>query len=620
MTFELNPLALSSAPILRLIDRATEHEIASIKGLAQAVGRDDSNVGKSLKALEAAGLVNPDPLMNGLTPDGQAQLAALDRAADQFAVGAITALHGDLEPHPLNPRKDFDSDAAIAALDELRESILLRQLMQPIVVRPRPFDPTGGRQLWWIVDGERRWRAIGQAVWDGDWPEDQPIPIVPRAVDDREHLLLSLTANLQRADMSAIEEAVSFNAAVHDFGITTEALANELGKSQRYVQQRIALLKLSDEDQDRMRLPSDHPDRLTFKAARSLTQTAREPAADDRLPPSQEFSAMAAEYLPQRGEPGSPPDQDASEQTVAQSGVQADPPSFGSTLTDRQALMLVEVADKADREPDADLGSEHYTGVQSTATQGNSQDLVTKGLIGFRQRGMTVLIRPRLFSTGLKEWLEEIGFYGPHRTDVLFEMRARVHGTDLAAQLAQTNTFATAWLNSAGSPPSLPDGSQPSASGSGAALAREQLEAEVEQPELIEASEEEKAQRRAAEDERNADARARNAADQFARIIGDWTAFARCRGARDYLNPSLDAGPSLSPEDMAVALIKAVVMGRVGESATLLAALSIRAGAMGAPRTLEQMPESLIVQVIGEARNPAPPADEDAPAEEGDAA
>ncbi|WP_374600495.1 ParB/RepB/Spo0J family partition protein [Brevundimonas sp.] len=569
-----------------------------------------------------------------------------------------------LVPHPLNPRKDFESDAAEDALNELRESILLRGLMQPIVVRPGPEAGT-----WWIVDGERRFRAIQQANWDGDWDDDKPVPIVIREVDDREHLLLSLTANLQRADMTAIEEAVAFHASVHDFGMGTEDLANELGKSQRYVQQRIALLKLSAEDQERMRLPRDHPDHLSFKAARALSQTPREP---ERLDPRNphlalfiaeiattadelhgvwdgalkvetnlvwpvgwedwfdyrsfsgdlKLNAKACAWLAELGwgededklyqnlasaagevrrddgacitdvlreaygsgekaandEPGSPPPSDP-----------APAPSFGSSLTDHEALLLVEIADKSERDPDPDLGSEGYTRVQAVPVSGAAASLVARNIIGFRQRGAVAFVTPRLHGSGAKAWLEQIGFY-THRDDVLFEMRTRVIGP---RAIDMPQQYATPWLN-----PPDPFAPQSAATPQPA----HSDDPEPTQPELIEATEEEKAARAAAENERHADARARAAVEQYARQIGDWMAFARFRGARDYFNPCFDAGPALSPEDMCVALIKAVVKGDTAEAGALLSTLSFRIGTQNSAKTLAQMPTDLIAQVVAEAR------------------
>lgn len=626
MAFDLNPLALANAPLLRLIAQATTHEIATTDGLATAAGRDPSNVRKSLKALQAAGLIHEDPLTNGLTDDGTAQLAALDRAADPTAGGGLTARHDELEPHPLQPRKDYDSDDAQAGLDELRESALTRTddgehrgLLHPIIVRPQP---TPGK--WWIVDGERRWRAIGQAIWDGDWPEDRRLPITVRQVSDREHLMLALTANVQRADMKSIEEGAAFAAAVHDFGATTEQLAAELGKSQRYVQQRIALLKLSDTDQDRMRLPRDHPDHLSFKAARALTQTPRGAQAQPQANPwahsgyadallsrlcatygdtavasvpdmSEQITAAhwagtsvedaLAEIAERNGltfrdadDPGSPPPADA----------EPDPVPFGDRLTDRQALMFVEIVAKADRDPAADpaLASESYTQVQNVPVHGVAAELVAMNAIGFRQRGSTVFVRPRLHSTGAKAWLQDIGF-DHRRDDVLHEMRVRAEGLDKANAARADGVYLTPWLNPAGCP--LTDGGEGMMSGPKEAFADYAAErraggdqAEPEQPELIEATAEERAARIAAENERHADARARAAADAYARQIGDWMALARARDAADYLNPPPAAGPAITHDGMALALIRAVSTGRTGEAGAILATLTLRLGPNGA--------------------------------------
>lgn len=574
MAFDLNPLAVTAAPLLRAIEAGG---FTSDADLARKAGRLPNHIARDLRAVATAGFVTLDP--PALTDEARAQLAALDRAANPNGGGEMTATLDQLEPHPLNPRKDFESGEAEDGLNELRESILLRGLMQPVVVRPQP-EP--GK--WWIVDGERRFRAIKQANWDGDWDDDKPVPIVVREVDDREHLLLSLTANLQRANMSAIEEADAFHAAVHDFGISTEALADELGKSRRYVQQRMALLKLSEEDQDRMRLSRDDPDRLTFKAARSLTQTPREPGAADRPLPHEEFSQMVAaqpHLTPSAASaPGSP-----------SPSVPAPAPTFDSRINDREALLLVEIADKADRDPDEDLGSEHYTRVQNTAAQGMAQGLVEKGMVGFRQRGMTVLICPRLISSGLKDWLDGLGFYGEHRADVLFEMRARVHGAEIAGKLAQDGIYATGWLNPAGDPPAHSDGSVPSASGLGAAHAREVLEREQDhQPDLIEPSEEEQAERIARAAARAQQALDEEAVDRFAAMLKDKLGEARNKGRGGWNIPA-DREGGCSVEFLADELLVHVAKGDPLDIAAFAMFVAIRAGVMGGGHAVREAVE-----------------------------
>lgn len=591
MAFDLNPVAVSAAPLLRAIETGgwvTKTE------LAEMAGRQRSNIARDLTIIENAGLIvqvaDADaarPIL--LTEAGLAQLAAITRAEDpDAATGALTALLTDLEPHPLNPRKDFESDDAEDALNELRESILLRSLMQPIVVRPRP---EAGK--WWIVDGERRFRAIKQANWDGDWADDKPVPIVVRDVDDREHLLLSLTANLQRADMSAIEEGHAFHAAVHDFGLGTEDLANELGKSQRYVQQRIALLKLSAEDQDRMRLPRDHPDRISFKQARALTQTPRPADPADRPPPSQELSQALATHGAASlggGEPGSSPPPAAD-------------PDFDSTLSHKEALLLVEVADKSDRDPAPEFAPEPYARVQAVPVKGEAQSLVEKNVLGFRQRGMHVFVRARVHTSGAYDWLVGLGFYGDHRADVLFEMRARVLGHDRARELAESGEYATPWLNPTGDP--MQDGGEGRMPGPMDAMAdyaaerrQAQTEAEPQQRELIEETADEKAARVARAEEARLDVSARDATDFLAARAADWMRERRAAGESDWLME----GPAAKPEAMACQLVQAVSVGSWAEAAALLATMVTRAGKLGTRDTLAQMPAEMIAQMVADAR------------------
>lgn len=572
MAFDLNPLALQNAAVLRALDEPS-HGLGSVAALADKIGRDKDNLRKTLGVLAREGLLDDAKPVPGVTDDGRAQLAALGRAINPDAGGeALTALHADLEPHPLNPRKDFESDAAIERLNETRESILTRTstgkhrgLIHPILVRPQP---TPGK--WWIIDGERRWRAVGQAIWDGDWDDDTPLPILIREVDDREHLMLSLTANIQRADMSAIEEGVAFAAAVHDFGLTTQDVADQTGKSQRYVQQRIALLKLSGEDQDRMRLPRDDPRRLSFKEARALTQT---PRADSGAPSLEEALERDAEidretFAPQRSsdEPGSPPAPESQSAATA----------FGKSLSDRAALVFVEIADKSERHPidDPALASEGYTVCQSIPVEGTLSDLVSKNAIGFRQSRAETLVRPRLFSTGAKAWLEEIGFYA-HRADVLFEFRARVAGADEAAALAEVGNYLSHFLNPADVTPVQVAPKSPTPNPS------PQQADEPHQPELIEPTEDEKRQRAETEAARAAKAFDDAAVDRFAAALKEKLDAGRAKGRSGWNDPA-----ACSVEDLADALVAHLPKGDPIDVALFCLFLTYRAGAMGAPQQL----------------------------------
>lgn len=567
MAFDLNPVAVTAAPLLRALQAGGW---TSKKELAERAGRHPNHIQRDLKMLADNGLVaDADPFP--LTEQGAAQLAALDRAADPTGGGAPSALHGDLEPHPLNPRKDFETAEAEEALEELRVSIVKSGLLQPIVVRPRP-EP--GK--WWIVAGERRWRAIGQAISDGDWDEDRPIPITIRDVDDRDHLLLALNENLQRSNMKSIEEGVAFAAAVQDFGLSTEELANRTGKSQRYVQQRIALLKLPEADQDRMRLPKDHPDFLSFKAARALTQTPRAPEPAPTL--GQQVAELGAAVMA-TGEPGSPPAEDEAAR-------------FGRSLNDREALAFVEIIDKAERHPAADpaLAAEGYTEV-ADARDPVRDALVQKGLIAIRYRGSeTPHARAYLMTSGARAWLEEIGFYDPvEREDLLREFRARIVGIENAISYGQAGVYATKWLNPP--PGASQDGRplpeikptlepRPAEAQSGAL--------DLDQPALIEESAEEREARQAAERERAAVAADREVAERLSDEVVRALAEARA-GAKPFGDIFAGDGSHEGLDALLRAAFGALSLGEPELACAALGLLIKRGGSMGARYTMQRL-------------------------------
>src|SRR2546426_8386445 len=100
----------------------------------------------------------------------------------------------EIRPNPYQPRQDVDQ---AAALEELKSSIQQAGLLQPVVVRPRPRADGDGYEL---IAGERRLRACQALGW-------QRIPAVKRDVDDRTALTLALIENLQRDDLSPVDEA-----------------------------------------------------------------------------------------------------------------------------------------------------------------------------------------------------------------------------------------------------------------------------------------------------------------------------------------------------------------------------------------------------------------------------
>lgn len=137
---------------------------------------------------------------------------------------------GAIRPLPGQPRRHFD-DNAIA---ELADSIGLRGLLQPIIVRRAPDGD--GYQL---VAGERRWRAAQRAGL-------HQIPALVRELGDAATYEIALVENIQRQDLNAIEEAGAYRRLIDDFGHNQEALAKLVGKSRSHVANLMRLLDLPD--------------------------------------------------------------------------------------------------------------------------------------------------------------------------------------------------------------------------------------------------------------------------------------------------------------------------------------------------------------------------------------
>lgn len=145
--------------------------------------------------------------------------------------------HAGLTPGP-NYRTSFD-DSTIA---ELADSIATHGLLQNLVVTS-PIDPAG---RWIIISGERRWRAIGLLIDQQRWPAERNIPCQLRedlSGDAAGIRIAALIENLQREDVNPMEEAEAY-AAIRSLApdrFSTETIATQIGKTTRYVQQRLAL-------------------------------------------------------------------------------------------------------------------------------------------------------------------------------------------------------------------------------------------------------------------------------------------------------------------------------------------------------------------------------------------
>ena len=150
-------------------------------------------------------------------------------------------------PSPWQPRARFED----AKLQEMAESIREHGIVEPLVVRPRG----DGFEL---VAGERRLRAARLAGLEN-------VPVVVREMDDREAVEITLIENLQREDLTALEEAAAFVRLMEEFGATQEDVAKRVGRSRPAVANTIRLLSLPQAVLDEVRA-----ERLSAGHARAL--------------------------------------------------------------------------------------------------------------------------------------------------------------------------------------------------------------------------------------------------------------------------------------------------------------------------------------------------------------
>ncbi len=142
----------------------------------------------------------------------------------------VTIKISQIEPNRDQPRRSFDEDA----LEELSQSIKEHGVLQPILVRPQIY---GGYQ---IVAGERRYRASRMAGLT-------EIPAIIKELSDSETMQIALIENLQRRDLSDLEEAKGYQTLMDEYGFSQEEVARTVGKSRSAVANTLRLLGLPDD-------------------------------------------------------------------------------------------------------------------------------------------------------------------------------------------------------------------------------------------------------------------------------------------------------------------------------------------------------------------------------------
>jgi ParB family chromosome partitioning protein len=174
-----------------------------------------TGLGKGLDALIPGGNATPQP-----------------RSSES---GVLTVPVEQIVPNPRQPRTHFEPDA----LAELAASIKEHGIIQPLLVSRNDSPVPGESSGYTLIAGERRWQASKLAGL-------VEVPVIVRQASDQQRLELALIENVQRADLSALEEAHAYRQLSDDFQLSHEQIATRVGKSRVAVTNTLRLLKLPD--------------------------------------------------------------------------------------------------------------------------------------------------------------------------------------------------------------------------------------------------------------------------------------------------------------------------------------------------------------------------------------
>ena len=157
-----------------------------------------------------------------------------DETLSEEKVGAI-GLYVDIDkiiPNPNQPRKEFNAEM----LNELAESIREKGVLQPILVEKK-----GDRYI--IIAGERRFRASGIAGL-------KKIPVIEKNFTEEEKYEIALIENIQREDLSPIEEAKAYQTLITSYNLGQDELSKKIGKNRSTIANSLRLLKMPQDMQD----------------------------------------------------------------------------------------------------------------------------------------------------------------------------------------------------------------------------------------------------------------------------------------------------------------------------------------------------------------------------------
>jgi len=229
-------------------------------------------LGRGLSALVSTTAAAPVPVMatGGEAASSRAEPSNIDggesiiypqptQPVDSLSKGVTFLPISQLRANPNQPRQDF-SDQEIA---ELSDSIKTLGVLQPILVRPLQGSTSSTYQ---VVAGERRYREAMRAGLS-------QVPVLIKDLNEKETLEIALVENIQRQGLNAIEEALGYQRLVDEFSLTTNEVAERVGKDRATVANAIRLLKLPTQIQEMVR-----DGRITTGHAKAIL-TVREPSA-----------------------------------------------------------------------------------------------------------------------------------------------------------------------------------------------------------------------------------------------------------------------------------------------------------------------------------------------------
>ena len=218
--------------------------------------------------------------LDSLIPVGKAKPSSESSNQSEAPVkdGVTMVKITKVEPNRNQPRRKFDEDE----LQELSDSIKQFGVLEPLLVQDR-------KDYYEIIAGERRWRASKLAGL-------KEVPVIIKNYTEQEIFEISLIENIQRADLTPIEEAKAYKRLTEEYGLKQDEIADRVGKSRPEIANSLRLLKLCDEVQQMI-----DEDMLSKGHARALI-VVEDPAKQYELDvPQEELFRQAEAYALSRG-------------------------------------------------------------------------------------------------------------------------------------------------------------------------------------------------------------------------------------------------------------------------------------------------------------------------------